>query len=112
MPGEFTLRAAHLAALVDATLDGNLNLETLDAICAAIDVSDGFDWDTDTREGERISRALLLLTSPDINYPLTPIVLRKIRRYLLTGEDTLSRSDLRRRSGPRRRVSGGRRGPA
>jgi hypothetical protein len=94
----YVLRAAHLAALVDAVLAGQLSMAALDAICFALETSDGFDWDTETREGERVGRGLTLLTSPEVNYPLTTIVLRKLRRYLLTGEDTLTPADKRRAS--------------
>ena len=39
--------------------------------------------------------------SAEINYPLTPIVLGKIRHYLLTGDNTLTRDDIPKDGKPR-----------
>jgi len=83
-----------VGSLIDAVLDGSLGLSALDAICFAMEASDKFEWNIDTDEGERVGRSLFWLGSPEVNYPLTPTVLSKIRNYVLTGADTLTRDDL------------------
>jgi len=100
MEGEFQVAPEHLIALIDAVLEGAVDLEALDAIMFALDVADGFMWDADTEAGDRVAEALGLLGVPEINFPLTPIVLRKIRHLLETGEETFDASD-RRPPGPR-----------
>ena len=93
--GEFELRPDHLLRLLDAVTAGQLDLDALDAIAFCLEASDGFVWDADkTEDGRRVAEALFLLGAPEINYPLTPIVLGKIRHLLVTGEATFTRDDL------------------
>jgi hypothetical protein len=92
--GECLVSAADVVRLVDAVLSGQLSLEALDAICFALEASDGFVWDNETEDGERVSEALNWLSTPEINYPLTHSVLRKVRLYLVSGENRLGRDDL------------------
>jgi hypothetical protein len=94
-PGEFEVTPEHLLKLLDAIEAGQLNLDELDAVCFCVEASDGFSWDADETEGgRRVAQALFLLGTPEINYPLTPVVLGKIRHLLLTGEETFGREDL------------------
>jgi len=93
MDEQFTVTPAHLIALVDATIAGELSLEALDAIAFCLVASDRFDWDADVPPADRIPEALFVLGSAEIHYPLTETVLRKVRHYLVTGDDTLSKSD-------------------
>ena len=95
MTQDFPVTSQHLVQLVDAVTQGTLDLEALDAICFCLEASDHFTWDTDTLDGERVAEALFLLGTPEINYPLSPAILGKIRHYLLTGEETFTRQDLR-----------------
>jgi hypothetical protein len=94
MERDFALTPAHLVKLIDAVLNGVIDLEAIDAIAFCIEASDKFMWDADTPPGERVAEALHLLGTPEINYPLSPVVLGKIRHYLITGEKTLNRGDL------------------
>ena len=103
MPGEFPVEPRHVLQLLDAVDAGALDLDALDAICFCLEASDAFIRDADTREGERVARGLFLLGSPEVNYPLTPRVLAKVRHLLSTGEDTFDRTDLR-PPGPRPRL--------
>lgn len=103
MDRDFEVTPDHILSLVDAVLVRAVDLEALDAITFCVEASDKFAWDTDTESGDRVARALFLLGSPEINYPLTDVVLRKIRHLLLTGEDTFERADERAR-GPRPHV--------
>lgn len=95
MAVEFDLRPEHVVQLIDEVARGELSLEDLDAICFCLEASDRFVWDGDTPEGERVAEALFWLGTPEINYPLAPGVLAKVRHYLLTGENTLTRDDSR-----------------
>jgi hypothetical protein len=100
-PSEFEVGAEHLLRLLDAVESGDLDLEALDTVCFCVEASDSFSWDADeTEDGRRVAEALFLLGTPEINYPLTPVVLGKIRHLLLTGENTFTRDDLAPR-GPR-----------
>jgi len=95
LPEAYAVVPSDVVALIDAVRSGALSLKALDAICFALEASDKFEWDTDTPAGEHVARSLFWLGSPEVNYPLTPVVLTKIRRYVLTGEDTFTRDDLR-----------------
>ena len=90
------LEPQHLIQLLDATSAGQLGVYNLEAICSWLEgACERFLRDVDTPDGERVGEALFWLGNPDINYPLTPAVLSKIRHYLATGENTLSRADTR-----------------
>ena len=95
MAGTFEVVPTHVARLVDAVLTGGLSLEDLGTIVFCLEAySERWLWDTDTPEGERVANALFWLGAPEINFPLTPAVLSKIRRYLVEGENTLTEADL------------------
>lgn len=93
MAAEFTVEPPHLLRLVDAALAGQLTPDDLGTICFVLEFSDRFGWDGDTPDGERVSDAVFWLGTPEVNYPLTPAVLAKIRHYVATGEDTLTPAD-------------------
>ena len=97
---EFDVTPDHIIALVDAVLDAVIDLEALDAIAFCVEASAKFMWDTDTEAGDRVARALFLLGAPEVSFPLTPVVLRKIRHLLETGEEIFDAAD-RRPPGPR-----------
>ena len=97
MSHEFAVLPTHIVKLVDAVLSGDLTLDGLDAICFALEASDSFSWDTDTPDGERVAKSLFWLGTPEINYALSPVVLNKIRVYLLTGENTFRPEDVGKR---------------
>ncbi len=94
MDGEFTVSAAHLIALCDAVLTGDLPPQELSVIGFALEASDRFQWDFDSAEGERIGETLADWSSPEINYPLTLGNVAKFRHRLVTGEDTFTRADI------------------
>lgn len=102
MAEEFAVTAEHLLRVLAAVEEGDLDLEALGAISFCLVASDKFTWNADEpdSDGARVAEALFLLDAPEINYPLTPVVLAKISQYLLTGEHTLSNDDLR-TPGPR-----------
>jgi hypothetical protein len=92
---ELEVTPEHLLKLLDAVEAGELGLDVLDAVCFCVEASDSFSWDADETEGgRRVAEALFLLGTPEINYPLTPVVLGKIRHLLLTGEETFGKEDL------------------
>jgi hypothetical protein len=93
MAAEFTVQPPHLLRLVDAALAGQLTPDDLGTICFVLEFSDRFGWDGDTPDGERVSDAVFWLGMPEVNYPLTPAVLAKIRHYVVTGVDTLTPAD-------------------
>jgi hypothetical protein len=96
IPGEksFLVTPDHLVRVLEAVDDGALDLDALDAVCFAVEASDGFAWDADeTEDGRRVAEALFILGSPEVNYPITPVVLRKVRHLLTTGESTFEEED-------------------
>jgi hypothetical protein len=94
MEGEFTLSIAHLVALCDAVLVGDLPPQDLSVIAFAIEASDRFQWDYESRSGDLIRETLADWSCPEINYPLTLGTVAKFRRRLVTGEDTFTRADI------------------
>jgi hypothetical protein len=95
MAHEFPVTSQHIIKLVDTVLAEQLTLDALDSICFCLEASDSFTWDTDSPDGERVAESLFWLGSPEVNYPLTDSVLKKVRHYLKTGEETFTRADLR-----------------
>ena len=94
MAREFELRSSHLLKLLGAVESGSMGVRELEDLSSWLEgAMDRFLRDVDTEDGERVAGALFLLANPDINYPLTPRVLSKIRHYLTTGEKTLTRAD-------------------
>ena len=87
MPEDFQVEPRHLVALIDASLAGDLAAGDLEALAFLLEASDRFGWDN---EGERVADSLFWLASPEINFPLTTATLRRIRHYLLTGENRLT----------------------
>jgi len=94
MDGHFTMSRAHLIALCDAVLVGDLPPQDLSVIGFSLETSDHFEWDFDSPEGELIGETLADWSSPEINYPLTLGTVAKFRHRLATGEDTFSRADI------------------
>ena len=93
MAAEFTVEPPHVVRLVDAALERALTAADLGTVCFVLEISDRFGWDADTPDGERVGDAVFWLGTPEVNYPLTPGVLAKIRHYLVAGENTLTPAD-------------------
>ena len=93
MTSTFHVAPAHLARLVDARLGRELSEADVATVCFCLEgvSAERFRWEAD--EGERVANALFWLGTPEINYPLTDVVLAKIRHYLLTGENALGPAD-------------------
>jgi hypothetical protein len=89
MSRDFEVAAEHVIRLVDGALAGALTEEDLGTLCFVLEFSDRFFWDVDARKGARVADAVFWLGTPQINYPLSPSVLTKIRHYLQSGENTL-----------------------
>jgi hypothetical protein len=101
MARDFEVSPGHLVGLLDAVASGELTVEVAHVVCDWLDGgNEHFLWDADTPDGERVANALFWLGNPEINYPLTPGVLAKIRQYLLTGENQLTSADTQ-PAGPR-----------
>jgi len=91
----FEVQPAHIVKLIDAVLNGEIRLEVAQTISEWLDANPhfNFSWDPDTPEGSRIADAVFWLGTPEISYPLTSSVLSKIRHYVLTGENLLTKAD-------------------
>jgi len=70
MDDDFQVRSEHLARVCDAVLAGDIEPEKLQAIGFCLVASDHFHWDTDTKDGEAVSRAVIEWSAPEINYTL------------------------------------------
>jgi hypothetical protein len=70
MENNFAVHPAHLIAVCDAVLAGELAPELLQAIGFCMVASDHFNWDTDTVEGNQVGEVLFDWSSPETNYPL------------------------------------------
>ncbi len=81
----------HMERFIDALEAGALSTEQVAIACFLLHAGTGrFVWDTDASEGERVADAIFWLGTPEINYPLTPDTLARIRHYLRTGENTFA----------------------
>jgi hypothetical protein len=99
MQGEFALQSEHLLALLNANADGVLRTEHLETICSWLESAfERFPRDADTPDGARVADVLFWIGTPEINYPLVPSTLKKMRHYLATGENTLTVADPKVRS--------------
>ena len=96
MAVEFHVRPEHIVKLVDDVLARRIGLPALDAICFCLEATTNFSWNADSEEGSRVADAVFWLGTPEVNYPLNDDVLRKVRRYLESGENTLTAADTRR----------------
>lgn len=94
MDGELAITRAHLVALCDAVLVGELRPSDLSAIAFALETSDHLEWEFEAKDAELISETLADWSSPEINYPLTLGTISKFRHRLLTGEDVFTRADI------------------
>ena len=93
--GNFPVEPEHLLKLCDAFLAGDLTAQLVEDIAFGLITSDNFDWDSETEGGARVAEVLHNWDSAAINYPITGTTIEKFRRYLLTGEYTFVRDDLR-----------------
>ena len=94
MDDHFEITAAHLVAICDAALAGQLSTDELSTVATCMELSDRFQWDNSTSEGALVADTLNSWSSPEISYPLTPATLQKFRHRLVTGEDSFTRADL------------------
>jgi hypothetical protein len=91
---EYALQAQDLVKLLDATAAGALRVEHLETACSWMEAGfERFQRDADTIEGSRVADVLFLVGTPEINYPLTPATLAKMRHYLASGENLLTIAD-------------------
>ena len=95
MHEEYSVRPEHLVRLVDSVLSGALSLAALHTLVFCIEASDRWRWDADTPDGARVADSLFWLGTPEINYPLSPMILHRIRVYLLTGHKQFTAADTR-----------------
>ena len=102
--GDFAVEPAHLVALCDAVLAGELPPERLEEIAFGMIASDHFLWDTDTAAGDLIANVLFDWSAPEIKYALARSTVGKFRQWLLTGTKTLGRADAAVSLSPRRRT--------
>jgi len=93
MESEFKVSPEHLVHLCDAVLSGDLDATELKAIGFCIVSSDHFHWEADTPMGERVAETAYDWSSPETNYRLTIETVRKFRKRLLTGHNTLTHAD-------------------
>lgn len=92
----FTLKPEHVLRLVDALLEGTLTGAQVGDIIFCIEArTESWEWSDEDESGERVANALFWLGTPEINYPLTPQNLAKIRSFLHTGVNSFTKADTR-----------------
>ena len=90
---EFPVEPEHLVKICDAFLDGDLTKRMIEDIGFGMIASERFDWDSGNSGGERVAGVLDSWCSPEIDYPICELTIKKFRHYLTTGEDTFTRED-------------------
>lgn len=85
MAHDYDLTIPHLLKVLDDVIAGRIGLRALDAICFCLEASDHFTWQEEAPVGDRIPEVLFWLGTPEVNVPLSPTFLVKVREYLETG---------------------------
>jgi hypothetical protein len=80
--GEFNIELHHLISICDDVLNGRMKPGTVDLLSFIIIGSDYFNWDNQTKDGERIAAVLFEWNNETINYPLTMNNFIQWRKYL------------------------------
>jgi hypothetical protein len=93
MSSDFMVSAIMAVRLCDAALDERISPETLRILAFVIIASEHFEWND-----ELIAAVLHDISTPEINYPLTPANLRDFRRWLMREEPYPGRPSPRSRS--------------
>lgn len=90
----FEVTTAHLVALCDAVIAGDLPPEAIEAIGYALTESGNFTWNGTTEDGARITLTVTQWAAPESSYELTRDTVAKYRRRLVTGERAFPREDI------------------
>jgi len=85
MATDYTITLPHIVRLVDDIIAAQIGLPALDAVAFCLEASSRFTWSDDPPDADRIPEALFWLGTPEVNEPLTPRFLARVRQYLLTG---------------------------
>lgn len=87
--GDFIVTRSHLLKLCDLAIRKEITAELLDVISNNLMMSDYFSWDSDSPDGEIVSRTIFEWGNSSINYEINELNLRLWREYLQTGDHRL-----------------------
>ena len=82
---EFIVTSKHLIKLCNDVLNENININDLTTLAFALEASDYFIWDTNTKDGERVGEVIFNWSSPEISTPLTKKYVMHCAYFLETG---------------------------
>ncbi|HRD39510.1 MAG TPA: hypothetical protein PLC65_12825 [Bacteroidia bacterium] len=83
---EFVVTTQHIIKLCDDVINQKIKLDDLRAIAFALEFSDYFTWDKDTKDGNLVGDVIFNWSSPEINTPTTMDYVKYCAYYLTTGE--------------------------
>lgn len=84
--GVFVVTSGHLLKLCSLTIDKRIDTGLLEVISDNVIMSDYFEWDNETKDGEIVSQTLFEWRNPTINFEINELNLKLWREYLQTGE--------------------------
>ena len=93
--GAYEVTKEHLIKLCDDVIVGKLSTTELNTIAFSLMASDFFTWDSHTRDGERVRRAIFEWGNPLIGFDITDKNVRLWKEYLLTGIYRLDENELK-----------------
>ncbi len=82
---EFIVTSKHLIKLCNDVLNEKINITDLTTIAFALESSDYFSWNTDTKDGSRVGEVIFNWSSPEIGTPLSKMYVMHCAYYLETG---------------------------
>ena len=88
---EYIITTEHLIELAADTISNKITFQNLATIAFALEGSDCFIWDSETKDGERVAKVLFEWDNEIINYPIDYTNLNLWSVYLKTGEHNLNR---------------------
>lgn len=89
--GDFIVTRDHLLRLCNSVLNKKIDTIHLEDISDYIVFSEYFTWDNTTKDGEIVSTTLNDWSNPTLNFPINDTNLLLWKKYLTTGEYTLSK---------------------
>jgi hypothetical protein len=93
MVEDFEVHSEHLVHVCDAVLSGEIEPSKLEAVGAALFISEHFTWREEGVEAGRVERTVSDWVDPEINFDLNLATTKKFRHRLLTGEHLFTPAD-------------------
>ncbi len=85
LKGSFKIKTKHLINICNDYLDSQFDSIIIEKIANDLIASDYFEWDSNKKSGERVSKIIIDWVNPDINFEIKNKNIGLWKEYLLTG---------------------------